>query len=208
MADKTINQLTEDTSPTTDDYIPMWDTTSSTSKKFSFSSLKAFIRGSFWWEELGRTTLGGAADSISVTGLTARKHLLCILDLRSTGGTINCIVRFNNDSAGNYANRTSTDGAADATAGSGTAIFVGDTATTTSARYAVFNVLNLATAEKLVLGWTNQSGAVGAANVPSRRETAGKWSNVVDQITRVDAINSAGTGDFASGSALIVLGKD
>lgn len=41
MADLTINQLTEDTSPTTDDYIPAWDVGTGTSKKVSLANVNA-----------------------------------------------------------------------------------------------------------------------------------------------------------------------
>lgn len=41
MADKTINQLTEDTAPTTDDYVPTWDVGSGTSKKVSLANINA-----------------------------------------------------------------------------------------------------------------------------------------------------------------------
>lgn len=42
MADKTINQLTEDTSPTGDDFIPSWDTTSGAAKKVQLQNLKTY----------------------------------------------------------------------------------------------------------------------------------------------------------------------
>lgn len=41
MSDKTINQLTEDTSPTTDDYVPSWDVGTGTAKKVSLANLNA-----------------------------------------------------------------------------------------------------------------------------------------------------------------------
>lgn len=44
MADKTINQISEDTSPTADDYVPIWDVGTGTTKKITLANLIALIR--------------------------------------------------------------------------------------------------------------------------------------------------------------------
>lgn len=43
MADKTINQLTEDTSPTSDDYVAVWDAATGSSKKVTIANLRTII---------------------------------------------------------------------------------------------------------------------------------------------------------------------
>lgn len=163
--------------------------------------------GGIWWEELGRTTLSGAGDTISVTSLPTRKYIMVIWKTLATGGTTNGIVRFNNDSGNNYANRTSTDGGADSTAGSGSSIFAGDTGTAAVPKFGYFHFENTAAQEKIVTGIIGSGNTAGAANVPNRREFTSKWANTTDAVSRIDMINS-GTGDYAIGSEVIVLGHN
>jgi hypothetical protein len=160
-----------------------------------------------WWEELGRTTLSGAGDTISLTGLPARKYLTIFVSVQGTGGTVSAALRFNNDSATNYAWRLSSNGGADGSGVSDTGALL-----TGASTYANFEfqgvVVNKASVEKLVQGSRRDPGTAGAANLPNRVEYLGKWANTADQITRVDVVNTAGAGDFAIGSEIIVLGHD
>jgi hypothetical protein len=162
--------------------------------------------GGIWWEEVGRTTLSVAGDTISVTPIAARKYLKIIISVLDTGGTINATVRFNNDSGTTYANRSSANGAADGTGASGTSMGMSATASA-NPKYIECEVINIAAQEKLVTGHAIERGAAGAGTVPSRAELANKWANTADQITRVDVINT-GTGDFAIGSEVVVLGHN
>ena len=168
---------------------------------FSFTG-----EGGIWWEELGRTTLTGAGDTISVTGLAERKYLLIMVITSATGGTINSRLRFNNDSANNYAERSSANGGADGTAVSSSSMGLSATAST-SDRFTTAYIRNIAAQEKLLYAQTIEQGTAGAGNAPARAEITDKWANTSAQITRVDAINT-GTGDFAIGSEVIVLGHN
>lgn len=160
------------------------------------------------WEELGRTTLGVAGDTISVTSLPARDNLMIIVACFPTGGTINGGFRFNNDSGTNYARRFSDNGAADSTATSGTNIPMDSGAVAAYPFFCVANVTNISSLEKVLNFFVTGTNTAGASNVPVRRESIGKWTNTSSQISRVDVINPAGTGDFAIGSVVIVLGKN
>ena len=160
-----------------------------------------------WWEELGRVTAGGTVSSLSLTPITAKKHLMISLSILATGGTVGLAIRFNNDSASNYAYRASNDGAADGTAASATLISVNNNLITVP-QLATLNVTNISNAEKLVTEFGMGQNTAGAGNIPPRRELFGKWVNTSAQITRVDAIQNAGTGNFATGSELIVYGHD
>src|ERR1044072_8850270 len=72
-----------------------------------------------WWEELGRTTLGSAGDTITISPISARKYLRIFISILDTGGAVGPNLRFNNDSANNYAFRYSDNfGAAASTASS------------------------------------------------------------------------------------------
>lgn len=159
-----------------------------------------------WWEEIGRTTLSVAGDTITVSSIPARKYLKVIVSTIPTGGTISVRLKINNDTGTNYANRYSTNGAADVTETSTAAGIVGPGAGT-NMHYMEFGVMNIATQEKLFVGQTAQRGTTGAATAPDKFEYVGKWVNTTDLISRIDAIN-AGTGDYAIGSEVVVLGHD
>jgi hypothetical protein len=160
-----------------------------------------------WWEELGRTTLGTAGDAITVSGFTARRYLRVLLFQTATGGTTRPALRFNGDATAAYAYRQSRDGGADATAGS-TSLIDLTNATASFPLHAVIDVINVATTEKPVWAWSNIMNTAGAANVPGRMETNAKWANSANAITQVNIINNGGTGDFAVGSEVVILGHD
>lgn len=163
-----------------------------------------------WWEEIGRTTLGSAGDTISVASLPARKYLQLRIHLLDTGGTIDGSLRFNNDSGNNYAlvrtniNASGTSGGAAATSSSSTSLTQQTAATE---RMIIVDIVNNATTEKTGFSLETDLGAAGAGNAPLSRWTNIKWANTSDAINRVDIIN-AGTGNYAIGSEVIVLGHD
>lgn len=156
-----------------------------------------------WWEELGRTTLGSAGDTISVATVAARRYLNILI--YGIGPNITTALRFNNDSGNNYSRRNNTNGA-ETTNTSESSGVVASAANVTHDFISV-EVINISTQEKLYISETSSPGAAGAATAPNRKEVSGKWANTSSQITRVDAINS-GTGDFAIGSEVVVLGHD
>lgn len=156
-----------------------------------------------WWEEIARTTLSSTNDTISVTSIPARKYLQVVI-IALNSGQIGATLRFNNDTGANYATRTSTNGAADATAVSATSILLSDAQT--QKVEAILFAGNIAAQEKQITGSVSRN-PTGAANAPGRIEVAGKWANTADQISRVDIVNT-GTGDFASGSEVVIMGHD
>jgi len=160
--------------------------------------------GGIWWEELGRTTLGSAGDTISVTSIPARRHLRLLIMLINSG-SIAVTMRLNNDSGANYAYRTSGNGGADATAVSQTSILL---AAAGSFNYQITaDIVNISTSEKPVIIAVNNPNTAGAANAPGRTEEVAKWANTSSQITQVDVLNG-GAGDFAIGSEVVVLGHN
>jgi hypothetical protein len=159
-----------------------------------------------WWEEIGRTTLGVAGDTISVTGLTNRKHLRILAYVSATGGTVAIQTRLNNDSGNNYARRSSSNGGADATATASN--YMTDSGVVATDQLMIVQITNVSTKEKIASFQYGSLGAAGSGTAPTRIEGYGKWVNTSDPISRVDVVNVAGTGDFAIGSELIVLGHD
>lgn len=163
--------------------------------------------GNIWWQELGRTNLGAQGDTITISSITARKYLMIICSLYATGGTVNAFVRFNNDSGANYSRRSSDNGGADSTTVSQTGI-ASDAGTIAVGTLILMHVYNVAAQEKIATIAAMNQGTAGAANAPNRTERAGKWANTSSAITRVDVVNTAGTGDYAAGSEVVVLGHD
>lgn len=159
-----------------------------------------------WWEELGRTTLGAAGDTISLTPIAARKHLQILYSATATGGTINAAIRFNNDSGSNYSFDYSTNYGAIVTSTSQTSL-AGLAVAGAGFHSGVFDVINISANRKLLEGRGYNDANAGAGTGSNSIEVVGKWDNVAAQVTRVDIIN-LGTGDFAIGSEVIVLGHD
>ncbi|HSX00034.1 MAG TPA: hypothetical protein VLH38_03290 [Patescibacteria group bacterium] len=173
------------------------DSSSVTKAKIDFSS-------GIWGEEIGRTTLASAGDLMTVSSLPARKYLKIIVSAILTGST-SVEMRFNNDSGTSYARRFSANGGTDTAEASQTAMVL----TTTEGGANVFaevEVINIATKEKTAIGHA-VSGSSGAGSNPTRWDSANKWANTADLINRIDIINP-GTGDFAIGSEVIILGHD
>lgn len=158
-----------------------------------------------WWQEIARTTLGVAGDNLTISGIPLRKYLQIKVALLPSG-QLNAILRLNNDSGSNYSRRNSVNGAADATAASQTS-FSFSPSTGTFAHNGTIELTNQATQEKILSAHIINLGGAGAGAAPDRAEIHGKWANTTDAITRVDVINS-GTGDFAAGSEIVILGHD
>lgn len=153
---------------------------------------------------LGSTTLGSSGNTVTVSGLTARKYLIVELFCIETGGAIRANFTFNSDTGSNYSLRTSTNGAADSTNVSQPSIF---TDNQTENQYYRLFLVNISANEKLVI--LNEIGAntAGAGNAPRRNEIVGKWSNTSAQITTITATNDV-AGNFNTGTIMTVYGSD
>lgn len=223
---KTSN-LPQDNSPTTDDYAVAYDPGGAKTARFSLSSLITLffnnipnnvITGAnvdwtatgadagMWWEELGRDSLTLAGDVLTVSNLPVRRYLKIVVSVSDTGGTIGTNLQLNNDSTTSYAVRYSDNGGADSTATAQASILFRG-ATTSAPMQTVGYLYNIQNDEKVVQFTASCSGNTGSGNVPARVEGSGKWANTSDYVTRIDVLN-VGTGDFAIGSQLIILGHD
>jgi hypothetical protein len=159
------------------------------------------------WEKLADVTLASTGTSISSGTITARKHLRIITVVNPTGGTLNIGIRYNNDSGTNYAESGATNGGANAT---GTSLNQINTKTAIDAnrQLTIGEIENESAQEKLAVMNTVARGSAGAGNAPERKQGVYKWANTAAQITRIDVVDTGGTGDIATGSRLIVLGHD
>lgn len=154
---------------------------------------------------IGEHVLSSAADALTVSSIPARRRLVIVCGILNSG-SVNTQMKFNNDGGNNYSQRFWTDmpNAAAATITSG-AIVELEGASGSRVEFHTFDVLNVATFEKVgVQNTSHNGGATGAATAPGAFDNKFKWANTSVQINRVDILNagSGATGDFAAGSFL------
>lgn len=216
-----VSQLPSDNSPTTDDLMLTVDSTNGETRKVTLAELAALLSANIandsvgkdqidfddgvFWEEIGRDTLTEAGDTLEVTSLPLRKYLKVIIFTEATGGTQTQLMTFNGDSGSNYAvRRVLNDTQSSSTSSS--SVSPGFSATTVDL-FSTIEILNIATIEKLVNGQHSDTEANGAGTAPSQSNQVSKWANTADQIDQITVANG-GSGDFAIGSEMVVLGHN
>jgi hypothetical protein len=161
-----------------------------------------------WWEEIGRTTLGTAGDTLTVSSLPARTYLQLRVILRATGGTISAPLTFNGDTSSNYSLvRLENNGSVTAASATSQASIALSASTTATHKYYMIDVFNISTLEKTLVATENNASTAGAGTAPIIRITNGKWVNTSNAISSITITNS-GTGDYAIGSEIVVLGHN
>ncbi len=159
------------------------------------------------WKELGRTTLSSTSDSITVSSLADKDNIM-ILTNSFASGNITGTLRLNTDTGNNYASRWSENGASDGSQNTNPKMVYEVSTNRTSDRFGYSLINNLSSQEKLCLSHTMTNGSgTGAGNAPDRRDVVSKWANTSNAISSVTLYNTE-SGDFASGSELVVLGCD
>lgn len=156
-----------------------------------------------WGEELGRVTLASSGDLLSIPSIPVRNYLKIYVHVSSTGGTINMLMRFNNDSGSSYAYRI--DGGTAAVNQSSYEI-----AGAVASQLFTFTaeLVNISTVEKMLSGVrVSNFAGTGAGTAPNKSFQEAKWANTSSAITRIDIINS-GTGDYATGSQMVIVGHN
>jgi len=155
------------------------------------------------WKELGRTTLGSAGTTISVT-VAAKDNIMLLGFLDIAGSSISTVkMTFNSDTGSNYAVRRSANFATDSTLVSQTGIDVGNVLALEN--FFTANIRNISAEEKLIETDVLEEGAAGAGTAPDTEVAVSKWANTSAQIT---TITLTGTNNFDTGSELVVLGMD
>ena len=162
----------------------------------------------FWTELASVTTL--TTGNVDSGTFTAKKYLWIQFELIVNAyDDTGVVIQFNADTAGNYTNRISQNGAGDGTNVSQTSI-----GTTISGGKRIFGnmfIINNSANEKLVIGHTvvigttANSTAEGAGVAPRRVEFVGKWANTASQITKIVLDDTAA--NFVSGQ-IKVWGSD
>ena len=164
------------------------------------------------WVELGRTTLGSANSSMSVSSLPDKRYYMVLTFVTSETTNSDVSARFNSDTGSNYARRGTYNGNADFTGINSTTMnwIITDSIKPDAPMLGVHYISNLASKEKLVMGEGSRSNAVtsgagGVAGVPSRSSVAQKWVNTSNAIDEIETYVGS---QFNSGSELVVLGWD
>lgn len=172
-----------------------------TAPKINFGGAGAGI----WWEEVGRSTATGTVASLTIATFASRKYLKLLVTVVPTSGLVSLLLRFNGDTAANYAFRLSDSGGADSTGAlAGVPIDSGSSSPTIA--LIELDVVDISGQEKLVFGHNVDAGAgTGSGNPPRRRETHGKWTGT-SRITSVTIFSSLT--NIGAGSEIIVLGHD
>ncbi len=204
ISDYNINTDGAGNAPSRSEWVGKWANTSAQITKITVTNT-----GSGSYDTGSYITVLGAkeaatSDTITVSDLTAKKHLMIqYKGIRS--GDIIAKLRFNNDSGNNYAQRLSDNGGSDGTNTSQSGLEIATSASNNE--FSTIYVVNEAAKEKLVVAEIIGANTAGAGNAPRRRELSGKWANTSNAITRVDFVNTS-TGDFAEGSEVTVYGTD
>ena len=160
------------------------------------------------WAKNGTpSTLTGAADVITISDLTAKKFNVFLGHIIGATGNLDVGIRLDNISTNTYAQRYSSNGAADGTTLNVNYIVPERPQTGTLDGFGIEYMINIATEEKLMLSFSVDQGAVGAGTSPSRMECVGKYAQTSTQITRIDK-HQFGVGDFTTGSNISAIGTD
>ena len=158
------------------------------------------------WTKLGTTTLGSAGDTISLSTFTPSEFNQIMINLIPSGTAESSLrVGYNTiDSGSNYASRFTNNGLSDATATSNSDITNRDTQ---DPQLVIAYMSNIATEEKLYIGFMVGQSTAGAGNAPTRSEYADKWANTSNQFNKMDVVNGQ-SGDINTDSNLTLLGSD
>ncbi len=151
-----------------------------------------------------KTSATGTPDvNITWSGLTAKPYMM-VLGHGIASGSASRKYQFNGDTGNNYARRSSGNGASDFTSTSAERY---DLHRNSNTGFDIHHIINTSDQEKLVIANGVEIGGSGASTAPDREEVTAKWANTSDSITSVKLFNTS-SGDYASGSEVVVLGYD
>jgi hypothetical protein len=158
------------------------------------------------WAKDTTDTLGSAGDTHSLT-LTPYKFFQFISHSLQSGAIV---IRWRLgsstiDTGSNYANRYADNGSASFVTSQTELVQAPDSSAYD--KFCIYYWLNIATQEKLGIGWSVDTQTAGAGTAPKRGERASKWANTSNQADVAELANS-GAGDFATGSNVTILGGD
>ena len=158
------------------------------------------------WKELTRVTLGSTSTTMTTPTFTNKRYYKVLVHGIQSSGSVETGLQVNSvTGGGKYASRLSVDGGTERTAIN--ANYIADGWFSDPNEYiSEINIANLAGKEKLIIGHTGGANTAGAGTAPKRMEWVGKFVPSPD--VDVSSILITGSGTFAVGSEIVVLGWD
>ncbi|HEC66970.1 MAG TPA: hypothetical protein ENI23_16970 [bacterium] len=154
------------------------------------------------WKLLIRRQLPVASASIVLENVPSRQFLKIFIFHGAKASNGNTLLRFNNDTSGNYSSISRENDTARASA---TSIDLMDTLNDTTKFFFVVDVVNIADSEKSVVSEGVQI-LTSAAGTQLIRQVYGTWVNTTAQINRVDIVSSGG--NFPADSRVAIYGTN
>mgnify|MGYP003665920913 CR=1 FL=1 len=161
------------------------------------------------WVEVGRTTLGSAGDTIEVGSIPDKRYYKVLWNGNPSGNLDDIHLTLGNstiDTGSNYARRLCNNGGSEEPVINQSSIDI-DRNNGAYDRFGVMYIANLSGKEKLVISNRVHGYTAGASTAPLRCESIGKWTNTSNALD-ILRLTNVGTGDFAIGSEVVVLGWD
>lgn len=158
------------------------------------------------WKEIASGTVSSGA--IDISSIPARRYMLALTDLKSSGGTCPVDMRFNNDSDNDYLIREEVNGSAGTMGPRSTIQHGNKNWVSGSNNFLVDYISNFSSKKKKMIGWQCSNNANGTGSHPERSTVFATYNNTAAQINRIQYSDySGGAGDWASGNCKI-LGYD
>lgn len=187
--------------------------------RYNGAVLQGFEGGAYknliGWDYLGGTApLGANATTLGLVTIAARDILMIVAWLPNNGAnSSNVLMRFNNDSAGNYAWRQArmsggTGTWAETTGTSATSMQIGQEALNAACSIDLEMIIgNKATLMKPVQISVGNNDSGSAATAPAISLGSALWSNVAAQITQIEIFSSVANG-LGIGACFAVFGRN
>ena len=156
------------------------------------------------WGKEGSNTLTSSAGVVDVDATGT--FIMAMMHDFATGGNTEVELRFDSTGGSAYARRNSSNGGSDNTAVSQASI-QGHGATSDDDFHITYTV-NIATEEKLMIGFGVNRNSAGAGNAPYREEFVGKYAQTSAKVETQGIIDTSGSGSYDTDTNLSVLGSD
>ena len=174
------------------------------------------------WKEIGRFTVTTATDEIVVRGLnsatsgsmTEKDQIKVLIHaIGSSSGNLDaCVIRFNGENTSSGASRytvtKSNNDSADDSNVNENGLNIMSSNITGLDFFCEMDITNNTGHEKICFANTVGYNNDGAGTTPNRKEMIGKWIETSDRINKVTLANRDGSGNFAAGSEVVVLGMN
>ena len=159
------------------------------------------------WKEVGRTTLGSDASTITVSSLPDKRYYMVLTQGKTSQTNGDFALRYNGDSGSNYAVRQTWNGGSDNTYVNQS--YIRPLGTVLDLPFLNIDYIsNKSDKEKLIIGHGIDDTVSGAGTAPTREEHVAKWTNTSDALSQVQALLVNGSPNYRSGSEVVVLGWD